>query len=836
MPRSSRLVLFADRARRALTGIAMQSLLLDIRYAARSLKRTPAFTLVAIVTLALGIGANTAIFSLVNAVLLRPLPYENPERLISIDESANGSTGRHVSGHEFAEWRDQNRVLDGVMTYEGAGFNLTGNDDPRSVFALSVSSNYFSVLGVRAELGRVFANGEDRAGANHVVVLSDALWRSRFAADSNVIGRAIFLNDEPHTVIGVMGARAFDPGLWVPMDMADVVRKVGKHSLSVVGRLKPGVTLERAREDLNRISLGLAQRLPEQNTGHLAVAVSLYETIVGEARRPVLIVLGAVAFVLLIACANVAHLLLTRATSRQREIALRTALGASRRRLVTQLLTESLMLSFAGGLLGLLLATWIVELAPRFASANMPRLDETAIDGRVLAATALCVFVAAVLSGVLPALRGTSPKLGGLLNEGSRASSGIARRLAGFLVVSEVALALVLLVGAGLTIRSLANLAAVNPGFDTNNVLLVGIALPRSRYAEPQQHRQAIEQLVGNIAALPQIASVGTTTQFPLTGQDDWIAVDIEGRPAEGGGRENSVAYRVVNANYFGAMRIPLRSGRTFLATDSRISIPVIRWYPQQPYPAHFNEPQAAPVAVINETMARRYWPHANPLGKRFKILESPHFTVVGVVADIKHRGLGLRASPEVFLSDLQEPTSWATIAIRTNGDAMSMLPAVRAVVRAFDKNLPLERVKTLETVRDESVGSTRLNATLLGAFGALALVMAVVGIYGVISYSVAQRTHEIGIRSAIGASGRDVVKLILGNAVMLTATGVAIGAVGALSLSRLLESLLFDIKPGDPITLVTMALVLGVVALLASYIPARRAMRVDPVEALRAR
>lgn len=814
----------------------MQSLLLDLRYALRSLLRTPAFTVVAVATLALGIGANTAIFSLVNAVLLRPLPYPAADRLYVINESANGSFERHVSGHEYAEWRDQNRTFQDVLMYEGGGFNITGSGEPGSLFAHSVSANYFKVLGSRAILGREFREGEDRRGANRVVVLSEVLWRSRFAADTAVVGRAIRLNGEQYAVIGVMGARSFDPQLWVPADMADVIRKVGKHSLTVVGRLKDGVTEADARADLARITKALEQKMPEFNTGHGANAVSLYNTMIGDARRPVFIALGAVAFVLLIACANVAHLLLTRAINRQREIALRTALGASRWRLATQLLTESLLLSVAGGLGGLLLATWIVELVPRLTAAKLPRLDETSIDARVLAATALCVVVTAVISGVLPALRGTLPKLGELLNDGRGSSSGVARRLAGMLVVSEVALALVLLVGAGLTMKSLSNLGAVHPGFDSENVLLVGVSLPAARYPGLEQQRLAMDQIMAGIRSVPQVTSVGTTTQFPLTGENDFIAVAIEGAPPRKAGEEQNAAWRTVSTDFFSAMKIPVLKGRVFQNTDARVAVPVIRWYAQQPFPKGYDEPQAAPVAVINEAMAKRYWPDVDPIGKRFKMLESPLITVVGIVGDIKHRSLSLPASPEVYLSNLQEPEEWATIAIRTTVDPLTLVSSVRGHVRAFDRELPVEKIRTLAEVRSQSIGDARLNATLLGAFGVLALVMAVVGIYGVISYSVAQRTQEIGIRTAIGASGHDVVRLILGRAVVLTATGVVIGAASALALSRVLERLLFEVKPADPVTFVGMSLVLAAVAIVASYVPARRALRVDPMEALRAR
>ena len=813
----------------------MQTLLLDIRYALRSLRRTPGLAFIAVLTLALGIGANTAIFSLVNAVLLRPLPYANPDQLIQINESANGSDLRHVSGHEFAAWREQNRVLDDVMAYEGADFNLTSGGDPRSVFAFSVSANYFKVLGVRAQIGRTFTNGDDRAGFNHVAVLSDALWRSRYSADSEIVGSSIRLNNESFTVIGVMGPRSFDPQLWVPMNLAGVVQKVGKHSLSVVGRLKADITLAKAREDLNRVSQVLAQTMPDQNAGHAAAPSSLYESLIGDSRRPVLIALGAVGFVLLIACANVAHLLLTRAANRQREIALRTALGASRARLITHLLTESLLVSVAGGLGGLLIATWIVELVPKLTSTHLARLEETGIDARVLGATALFILIAAIVSGLAPAIRSTLPRLGELLNEGVRSTVGRSRNITGFLVVCEVALALVLLVGAGLSTRSLVNLSSVQPGFDTRHLLLVGVALPSSRYPGPEQQRQMFQQLNSSIASLPNVVSVGTTTQLPLSGEDDWIHVGIEGRPSQIGNDESSAAWRVVNTDFFKTMRIPLVDGRTFQATDARISVPVIRWFPQQPYPDHFDEPQAVPVAVINETMARQFWPNENALGKRFKVLESSYFTVVGIVGDVKHRALGLRASPEMYLSDLQEPENWGTIAIRTSGEPLALAASVRARVRAIDRDLPLERIRTMDDVRDQSFGDARLNAGLLAAFGGLALIMAVIGIYGVISYAVAQRTHEIGIRTAIGASGRDVVELILGGALTLTTVGIVVGTVAALALTRVLENLLFGVKASDPATLISMVALLSSIVMLASYVPARRALHVDPVEALRA-
>ncbi|MGV3709331.1 MAG: ABC transporter permease [Gemmatimonas sp.] len=812
----------------------MQLLLLDLRLALRSLVRTPAFSIIAVVTLALGIGANSAIFSLVNAVLLRPLPYAAPEQLIAITESANGSTDRKVSGHEYAAWRDDNRTLQGVLAYEGAGLNLTGSGEARSVSALAVSANYFTVLGIQSAVGRVFQNGDDRAGANRIVILSDALWKNRFAGDSNVVGRSIQLNDESYVVVGVMEPRAFDPQLWVPMNTAEVEQKIGKHSLTVIGRLKNGATLEQASQDLNRISGTLEKRMPDQNTGHAAVAVDLHESVVGNSRQSVLIAFGAVAFVLLIACANVAHLLLTRATNRQREIALRTALGAGRGRLISHLMSESLILAAAGGVGGMLLAMWIVQLVPQFSGTNIPRLNETSVDGRVLAATAAFVVIAALVSGVLPAIRGTLPRLGELLNSGARSSSGNARRLAGFLVVSEISLALVLLIGAGLTVRSLTNLEDVNPGFDASSTLVVGLSLPSTRYADPTQQRNAFDQITAGIRDIPGVQSVGGTTQFPLSGENDWLPADVEGAPPLSAGEENNVAWRVVTSDYFAAMHIPFLQGRAFQSTDARVSLPLIRWYKQQPLPARFDEPQSSPVAVVSKTMAERNWPGQNPIGKRFRLLESPYITVVGVVDDVKHRALNLAPSAEVYLTGAQEPQSWTTLAIRTGGDPLSFVPSVRAAIRAIDKDLPAERIRTLEDVRSQSVGDARLNATLFGAFGALALVMAVVGIYGVISYSVSQRTQEIGIRAAIGASSRDVIQLVLGRAVWLTSVGICVGVAGALALSRVLERLLFGVTAADPATLLMMSLGLGAVAILASYIPARRALKVSPIEALR--
>jgi len=820
----------------------MDALWQDIKHGVRSLARSPGFTVVAAVTLALGIGANSAIFSLVNAVLLTPLPFKDPSRLVRLYEQRNAGSGAaspdgNVSAHEYVAWSEQAKpVLEGQLLYMNGQFNITGDASPAVISALDVTAGFFEVLGERAVIGRTFLPGDDAPGAERLVVLSDRLWRHRFAADSNIIGRSITLDQMPWRVIGVAPASGdLDPDVWVPIDLAAEAARVGRHASTVIARLKPGVTIAQAQAALNVVARHLEEQYPGDNAGHRVHAVPLFDDLVGEARRPMLVALGAVGFVLLIACANVAHLLLTRGARRRPELALRAALGASRRRLVVHMLTESVLLSLAGGGLGLFIASWLGDLLPRIRAVQIPRLNETRIDLVVIGVTFAIALITGILSGIGPALRASRLDLREWLTEGARGTVGRGHRIADALVVSEIALAMVLLVGAGLMVRSFARLTRVNPGFDSRHVLLLPITLPPARYGAPESQVTAFDQLMLRLAALPGVRSVGATTEAPLYNCCNTYPLTIEGRPVQHG-EEVGALFHATTPDYFRTLAIPLRRGRELALSDARTAVPLIRWWPQQPDPAHFNEPQAAPVALVNETMAQRWWPGQDPVGKRFRVLFSPWITVVGVVGDVHHEGLAAASRPEMYLAQSQEPRGAMAIMIRTNGEPMALAAAVREQVREFDHDLPVGELQAMDDVVHNSLGRPRFNAVLLGSLAGLALVLALVGIYGVISYSVAQRTHEIGVRTALGAEAGDVVRLVLGRFVVLTGTGIVVGLAGALALTRLMGTLLFDVAPTDPATFVGLAVLLAAVALLACYLPTRRAIRVDPLVALTGR
>jgi putative ABC transport system permease protein len=808
----------------------MDSVWQDLRFAARTLVRSPGLTVVAVLTLALGIGANSAAFSLVNAVLLQPLPFAEPQHLAIVYESSRGFDHGAVSPHEFLAWRSENTAFDDMAMYGLGGFTLTGAGDPAGVTSAIVTANFFDVIGRHALLGRTFARGEDGRTADRTVVLGKRFWASRFAADSGVIGRRLILDGAPYQVVGVVeNSGEMDWDVWVPIDLP------GKHSYRVIGRVKRGVSFQSANQDLARVARDLERRLPTDNAGHGVIVASLTEDLVGDVRRPLLISLGATLFVLLIACANVGHLLLTRALARQREFAVRMAIGAGHARLARQLITEALLLAAAGGLLALLVLAWSEDLLRALSVFHVPRLAELHLDWRVVASTAgMCLF-AAVSCSILPVLRAKPTQLRAWLNEGGRGASGPGRRVAGVLVVSEVALALVLLVGAGLMIKSFARLMSVNPGFSPENVLAVGLPLPGARYADPAVKQQTVGRVVDQLSAIPSVTAVGGTTTLPLWICCNNMGVAVEGKPTPRPGQEIQSRLSIVAGRYFDAMRIPLRRGRTFAASDARVAVPLIRWYPQQPAPARFDEPQAAPVAVISETMAKNLWPGEDALGKRFRVLFSPWVTVVGIVGDVKQAGLQDEPASEMYLSDLQEPSGELTLVLRTAGDPLSVAHTVRERIRATDANLPVADLRPMDGVVWSSVGPPRFNATLLVISGAVALVLALIGVYGVISYSVERRTHEIGIRRALGAQPRDVLRLVLRQAMTLVAIGVVLGLAGALALTRVLTTLLFGVLPTDPATFTSVALALAAVALAAGYIPGRRATLVDPTDALRA-
>ncbi len=821
----------------------MERLWQDVRYAARTLARTPGFTLIALLTLALGIGANTAIFSLIHAVLLRPLPFAEPERLVILWER-RPDTSREanipVSGHEYAAWKGQSRALEAISLYGPESLTLSGGGEPEAVTALAVSSDFFSVLGVRPALGRAFVVGEDEAGRNRGAMLSHGFWRRRFAAREDVIGSQINLNDKAHTVVGVLPdlPDSLSPDLLVPIDLPGEVRAVGKHNHWVIARLRTGVTVAQAQSELDAIAKRLEQRMPRANTDHQVKVMPLREALVGDIRPALYLLFAAVGFVMLIACANVANLLLTRAAGRQKEVALRTALGASRARLIGQMLVESVMLAGIGGAAGLLLAAWVIDLLPRLLPRapvlNFPLFETTRVDGPVLAVAFLLSLLTGVLTGVAPAIRSSRPRLTEWLGEGSRISESRGRRgLRSLLVAAEVALALILLVGAGLMITSFVRLTGVNPGFSTSNVLVAPVTLSGAKYAPAEQRRAFYDELLVRLHRLPGVDVAGATSNLPLGGTDNWMPFAIEGRPKPPPGQELNAPFRVVTPGYFRALKIPLRSGRFFNDADRRISVPLIRWFPQQPFPPHFGQPQAAPVAIISHQAARQYWPGEDPMGKRIRVLFSPELTIVGVVGDIKHNALNAPSYPHIYLLHSQEPRNSLTFVMRTSAPPLQLAQAVRHQVRALDAGLPVT-VRLMDEVFSESVGQQRFYALLVGLFGAMAMALAVVGIFGVVSYTAAQRTAEIGVRMALGAQRRDILQLIIGQGMRPILAGVIIGAGGALALTQFIEKLLYGVRPADPLTFASVALLLTAVAVLACYLPARRAARIDPLVALR--
>ena len=814
----------------------MDSIIKDIRFGLRSLWKRPAFTAIAVITLALGIGANSAIFSVVNAVLLRPLPFKDPDRLMVVWErrANSGRANLPLSGHEFAAFKDRTNSFEAITLIQPNSFNLTGQGDPVMVDVGEVSTDYFNVVGVPPLLGRTFAPGEDGDGGAKVVVLNQKLWSQRFGSSANVLNQTVRLNDQSYTVIGVMPSLELLPDVLVPIDLRGEVRKVGKHSYQVIGRLKQGITAEQAQAELAHVAQQLENEFAAANRGHGVQVVGLHEDVTGRAQLPLLTLFAAVGFVLLIACANVANLLLSRAAVRQKEMAIRTALGASRWRLVRQTLTESLLLGLFGGGLGLLSAVWLVTFLSKVTAVNIPRLDRISIDGRVLLATFGFSILTGLLTGIAPAWRNSEPRLYEWVKEGMRGTFNPARRRASsILVVAEVGLAVVLLVGGGLMLKSFVQLLRVNPGFQPNQVLRLDLALPETKYSEPRQQTAFYNELIGRLQSLPGVESVGTTTITPLGHADNWSPFAIEGRPDPPQGQQQQAATRAISDDYFRTMQIPLRKGRFFNSSDARLALPLIRWFEQQPFPEHFNEPQAEPAVIINETMARLYFPDRDPLGQRLRIILSPWMKVVGVVGDVHHNGLNVPPNPEIYLSQLQEPQSSMAVMARTNGDPLQLAAAAREQVRIIDRDLPVT-VTTMDQIYSDSVASERFNTSLLGIFAAVALLLAMIGVFGVINYSVTQRTHELGIRIALGAQRRDVFRLVVGQGLVLSLLGVGLGAVGALALTRLITGLLFGVSPTDGPTFVLVSLIVTFVAFLACYLPARRATRVDPLVALR--
>ncbi len=800
----------------------MRSLLGDMRYGFRLLRKRPAFSLIAVLALALGIGANTAIFSVVDAVLLRPLPYADSGRLVALWERSPQLEDGSVAYLNFLDWKAQSRVFESLAARQGANFNLTGQEEPERLNGANVSAEFFPLLGVQPLLGRVFRADEDRSGAKKVAVISYGLWQRRFHGDEGILGRAIDLDGAPFTVIGVLPAKFRDPAYAERVDVyaaigrdADRLQNRGNHpGIYVVGRLKPGETLAQARAEMDLIAQRLERQYPATNSGRRVAVQLLQDRLVRDLRTALLVVLAAVGFVLLIGCANVANLLLARAAERQPEIALRAALGAGRWQLFRQLLAESLVLALAGGACGLLLGWWGMRGLLAVAPEDLPRFSEAAMNLRVLGFTLGLSLATGLVFGSVPAWQSAWGSLHDVLKESGRRVSGDLRRnrIRGLLVVGEVALSLVLLIGAGLMLRSFARVLAASPGFRAERVLTLQIDLPGTKYQKPDQWIQFFQQVLGRTRNLPGVLSAATILPVPVGGFGWQTGMRIEGReyPTPHDSDLTDIAY--VTPDYFQTMGIPLRRGRVFTEQDRE---------------------GALPVAVIDEKLARTYFPDADPMGKRLAI-GGKNWQIVGVVGHVKNYGVDQESRVETYLPFYQSPRPAMSLVVRTTMDPAQLAGPIRGEVRQVDPNQAVSDVRTMERLVADSVAPKRISALLLGIFAAIAVLLAAVGLYGVISYTVAQRTREIGIRMALGAGGGDVLAMVVKQALALGGLGMAIGLGGAALLTRAMKGLLFGISAVDPLTFAAVPAALALVVLAACYLPARRATRIDPVTALR--
>jgi putative ABC transport system permease protein len=793
----------------------MDGILKDVRYGIRSLLKRPGFAAVALITLALGIGTNTAIFSVVNAVLLRPLPYSNEDRIVRVDETEE-SGGMGISPPNLLDFQQQNNSFEGIAGYAGGSFILTGGSEPIRVEAFSVTPNLLSVLGVQPFAGRNFSEDDLRERQSQVVLISYGFWQRHFGSDRNLIGREITLDDKSFSVIGVM-PRDFEfpiqqekVEMWVPLTFpADITQKRGAHYLDGVGRLKPNVTTQQAVADLDAIAQRIAQKYPELVSGKTSV-VPLKQDLVGGVQRYLLMLAGAVLLVFMIAAANVASLMLARAAERQKEIAVRLALGATRLRLMRQLLTEGLTLSLLGGAAGVVLALWSMDFLFAIAPGDLPRLQTLRVDWVVLSFAFIISVICGVFLALAPALRSSSPDLNSTLKDGHGRSSLAPRQtLRKGLVVVEISLAFVLLTGAGLLIRTLWKLNSIDPGFKPEGVLVAELILPKSKYSDDKSRTAFFQASIQRLSAMPGVESTGGTSNLPLSGTNMVFLASVEGQ-------EDSfpASFRSITADYLRTMHIPLLRGRWFDEKDSASSQSVV---------------------LINETMARQISKDGEAIGKRIKHgFKKQVAEVVGVVGDVKYAGLDRPSKPEMYAPFEQQPWPFMRIALRTKGDPAGLAAAVRRELHAIDRNQPVDKIMTMSSVVDSSIQTRRFYMQLLGVFAAVAFVLASAGIYGVVAYSVAQRNREIGIRMALGATRADVMRLVLRESFLITIVGVVLGLVGAYAATRVLTTLLFEVKPTDPLTLLSLSFLLGGVAIFASYVPARRAAKVDPLVALR--
>ena len=808
----------------------METLIQDIRYGIRMMRKSSAITTIAVLSLALGIGANTVIFSVVNAILLKSLPFNEPDRIVLAwgSDSDEGNHRSQVSATDVDDWRNHNSVFEDITTYGGWSATLLGDGEPERIQGIQVGDGYFSIMKATPMLGRAFLPEEQQDGKDFVIVLGYGLWQRRFSGDPNVVGQKVSLSGRPYTIVGVMPAdfqplptSLVDPrgDFYRPVaEPHDEEQRASRH-LRAIARLKPGVTVEQAQAEMTTIASRIEQEHPRSNTGYGVRLVTLPEDTVGGLRPTLLMLFGAVAFVLLIACANVGNLLLARSAARQKEIAIRRALGAARSRLVRQFLTESVMLAMVGGGLGLLLALRGTSLVEALGSQVTPLLTGIRIDSSVLLFTLAASILSGIVFGLAPALHVSNPDLNESLKEGGRSSgAGASRnRLRSALVVSEVAMALVLLICAGLLIKSVLRLRDVSPGFNSENQLTMNVTLPSAKYPKAQMWVAAYNQMIERIEALPGVQSAGLTSVLPLSGNFDGRALAVEDYPKPRG-EEIDVDLYITTPGYLHTMGIPLLKGRALTEQDVE---------------------NVTLVALVNETMARELWPDQSPIGKRIKFPGSernpqPWRTIVGVMGDVKQYGLDRKDPMQIYLPEAQFPTSFMSLVVRTSVDPKTMIAAVRNEIHTLDKDQAIYNITTLDQLLADSISLRRFSMILLIVFAAVALTLAAVGIYGVISYSVTQRTHEIGVRMALGASRRDIIKLVVWQGMTMTLTGVAAGLAASLALTRVLESLLFAVSETDPTTFILIPATLTIVALGACFVPARRATKVDPMVALR--
>jgi putative ABC transport system permease protein len=801
----------------------MDTLIKDLRYGVRSFLKRPGFLVIAISTLALGIGATTAMFTVVNSVLLRPLRFPEPERIVLFQgvNPRQGITDSNMSLPDIADWQKQSQSFEQIAAFFGGGVFISTGDEVERVRATAVTSEFFPLFKTNAISGRVLQADDMPEGRETAVVISHALWQRRFGGTADVVNRKITLNGEPATIVGIMPAdfnQPRDTEVWTPLPLNPAEEARENRMLEVVTRLKPDVSMSQAQTEMDTINQRLAQTYVDTNTGWSVRLTELRESMVGELRTSLLILLGAVAFVLLIACANVANLLLARAAYRQKEIALRTALGASRLRVVRQLLTESVLLSLVSGIAGLALSLWFIKLLVAITPPNTPRFSEIGINWQVFAFTFAVTVLAGILFGLVPALQTSRPNLNETLKDsGQRGSeTGGRNRVGSFLIVSEIALSFILLAGAGLMIKSFLHLREINPGFNADNVLTMRLTLPPGKYKQGEPRAQIYQQLVDRVKQTPGVQSAALVLSLPLGGDSFNVGRSVirEGRPMTADEQTNAL-HLPVSPDYFQTLQIPLKAGRTFTDQDA------------------FNSTK---VVIVNETMARALWPNENPIGRRFTVWRDEKFPreVVGVVGDTKS-SLDKEPEQQMYVPYAQD-ANWGSLslAVRTAGEPTALAGSVREAIRAVDKAVPNYNLKTMNDVISTSAAPRRIPMLLMSAFAGVAMLLAMLGIYGVTSYYVTQRTHEIGVRMALGAQIVDVLKLVLRRAMWLAVIGIGIGVAGAVAVTRYLTSLLFGVKPIDTVTFVAVAVVLAVVVFVACMVPARRAAKIDPLEALR--